>query len=162
MNGAEHYRHAQNLITTRGDWISGHPSAVKAARIHALLAIAAALGINEQPAPSPDPLGDGDDFQWGNGTPGALERNKPGDHWPPRRGDLWSDHQGRTWITVPRAYFYVKAHGSRELAEVSNIENGVYLQCIDVVADDSPHEINMKYGPMRLVFRPSLLADCPF
>lgn len=160
MNGAEHYRHAQNLITTRDD----RPQAVKAAQVHALLAIAAALGINEQPAPSPDPLGDGDDFQWGTGTPGALERNKPGDHWPPRRGDLWSDYRGRTWVAVPRAYFYVKAHGSRELAEVSNIEDGVYLVCLDMVGNDFPDPRSTRPvgGPMRLVFRPSLLADCPF
>jgi hypothetical protein len=156
LNGAEHYKHAQQLITLPNNQVRvpGHKESIRTAQVHALLAIAEALGVNQPP---PRPTNPDDDFQWGSGWPGVLERNKPGDHWPPRRGDLWLDKRSHTWLAVPFTYLAPpSSSGTPPLA------GPVYLVCLDAVGDDTPEEINQTRGPMTLIFRPSLHDDCPF
>lgn len=153
MNGAEHFRHAENQATASGNY-GRSPKRRRElredAQIHALLAIAAALGVN-QPQPEPDEDSDG----WDLMMPGMISRNKPGAYWPPRRGDLWQDQRMRTWIAAPGRYF-------TSVKPPLSIDNGVYMLCVDQVADGSPDEVVETCGPLTLVFRPSLLADCPF
>jgi hypothetical protein len=133
--------------------VPGHKESIRTAQVHALLAIAEALGVNQPP---PRPTSRDDDHQWGNGWPGMLERNKPGDHWPPRRGDIWQDKNYQNWIAVPVRYVYTGKF------EVPALEGPVYLMCLDGIGDDSPDGINENRGPLTLIFRPSLNEDCPF
>lgn len=154
MNGAEHFRHAENRLSEAENiLLTGKERRIlrEEVQAHALLAIAAALGVN-QPQPEPDR---DDSDGWELMMPGMISRNKPGAHWPPRRGDLWQDQRMRTWIAAPGRYF-------TSVKPPLSIDNGVYMLCADQVADGSPDEVVETCGPLTLVFRPSLLADCPF
>jgi hypothetical protein len=149
LNGAEHFRHAENQATASGNY-GRSPKRRRElredAQIHALLAIAAALGVN-QPQPDPDEDSDG----WESMMPGMISRNKPGAHWPPRRGDLWQDQRMRTWLAVPLAYL-----NHRESHRCA-VDDGWGLVCLDEDSQEARHQ-----SELTLVFRPSLLADCPF
>ena len=152
MNGAEHYDYARRLILDSVDHARS-PKRRKELReeskVYALLAIAAALGVN-QPQTDPDEDSDG----WELMMPGRISRNKPGAHWPPRRGDLWQDQRMRTWVTVPLAYTDRRENHGRTVDDGS-----VSLVCLD---ENAAGEERILASDMTLVFRPSLLADCPF
>jgi hypothetical protein len=70
------------------------------------------------------------------------------EHWPPLPGDIWQDKDGNRWTCS---------------AEQHTANGRPYLVCLAFTADDSADEINRKYGPMRLVYRPDVREyEVPF